>query len=50
MNRIFFEDATFSSRRLKVFVIRSLFTRAGLIPKVDIFFVRLFLYRFYCYA
>ena len=49
-NRIIFDDATFSSQRVKLFVIRSLFTRAGLIPKADISFVRLLLYRFYDYA
>ena len=50
MNRIIFEDGTFSSRRLKLSVICSLFTRAGLIPKADISFVRLLLYRFYGYS
>ena len=50
MNRIIFEDATFSSLRLKLSVIRSVFTWAGFIPKEDISFVRLVLYRFYGYA
>ena len=49
-NRIIFEGANFSSRRVKLFVIRSLFTKAGLIPKADFSFVRLLLYRFYNYA
>ena len=49
-NIIILEDVTFSSQRLKLFVIRSLFTRAGLIRKADISFVRLLLYRFYGYA
>ena len=45
-NRVIFEDATFSTLRLKLSVIRSLFTWAGCIPKADISFVRLLLYRF----
>ena len=49
-NRIIFDDATFSFRRVKFSVICSLFTRVGLIPKADMSFVRLLLYRFYGYA
>ena len=41
-----FLKTTFSLLRLKLYVIRSLFTCAGFIPKVDIDFVRLLLYRF----
>ena len=50
MKRIIFEDTTFSPLRLKLSVIWSLFTWAGFIPKVDIGFVRMLLYRFYGYA
>ena len=46
-NKIIFEDATFSLLRLKFSVIRSLFMCVGFIPKADINFVRLLLYRFY---
>ena len=46
-NRIIFENATFSTFRLKFSFIRSLFARAGCIPNTDISFVRLMLYRFY---
>ena len=35
-NKIIFEDATFSSLRLKLYVILSLFTWAGFIPNVDL--------------
>ena len=42
MNRIIFEDTTFSPLRLKLYVIWSLFTWAGFIPKVDIDFVFFF--------
>ena len=49
-NRIIFEDATFSPLRLKLSVIRLLFTWVGFIPKADIDVVRLLLYRFYDYA
>ena len=44
-NIIIFDDATFSSRRVKLSVIHSLFTRVGLIPKANMSFVR-----FYGYA
>ena len=40
----------FSTLRLKLFVIRSLFTWAGCIPNADISFIRVILYRFYGYA
>ena len=46
-NKIIFEDATFPPLRLKLSVIRSLFAWVGFIPKADIDFVRLILYRFY---
>ena len=49
-NRDIFEDDTFSTLRLKLSVIRSFFTWAGCIPKADISFVRLLLYRFNGYA
>ena len=39
-----FEDAIFSLLRLKLSVIRSLFTWGGFIPKADIEFVRLICY------
>ena len=49
-NKIIFEDATFSLLRLKLSIIQSLFTCARFIPKADINFVRLVLYRLYGYA
>ena len=49
-NRVIFEDATFSTLRLKLSIIFSLFTWVGCIPNVDISFVRLLLYRSYGYA
>ena len=49
-NIIIFQDAIFSPLRLKLLVIRSLFTWGGFIPKVDIEFVRLLYFRFYGYA
>ena len=49
-NRIIFEDAIFSTLRLKLFVIHSLYTWAGCISNADISFVRMLLFRFYGYA
>ena len=49
-NIIIFEDVIFPQLRLKLSVIRLLFTWGGFIPKVDIEFVRLLYFRFYGYA
>ena len=49
-NKIIFEDVTFYLLKLKLSVIRSLFTWAGFIPNADIDFIRLLVYRFYGYA
>ena len=49
-NRIIFEDATFSTLRLKISFIRSLYTLAGFIPNADISFLRILLFRYYGYA
>ena len=49
-NKIIFEDVTFSPLRLKLSVIQSLLMRVGFIPKTDIDFDKLLLYKFYGYA
>ena len=45
-----FGDASFSTLRLKLSVIRSLFSWVDCIPNADIPFVGMLLYRFYGYA
>ena len=49
-NRIIFEDATFSTLKLKISFIQSLYTWAGCIPNADIFYLRILLFRYYDYA
>ena len=49
-NKIIFEDASFSTLRLKLVVILSFFTWVGCIPNADISLIRIILYRFYGYA